>query len=157
MSRAHAGWLLALLLWPGILLAEQTAEMSAAYRADTGRADIDAGLADINHYVERHPDAFLDRLHQLTDVPRAQLRQWLLLPQRQAADLYLACELGVQLQLPCQQLLQVRDAAGEQGWQQALAAQQLTLDGGQWRALRQRMQDSYRVWARPLPQRLRGS
>ncbi|WP_057636994.1 hypothetical protein [Stenotrophomonas ginsengisoli] len=142
---------LSLLLWPVLALAEQTAELTAAYRAQSGRADIDAGLSDINYYVERHPDAFVDELHHASGVGRAQLRQWLAQPQRQAADVYFACQLGALLQLPCLQLLQARDAAGEGDWEAALAAQELRLGTAQWRQLRQRFQHSYRVWARPLP------
>lgn len=147
---------LLMLLWPGVLLAEQTAQMSAAYQPDTGRKDIDAGLVDINYYVERHPDAFVDALHHQSGVARPQLQQWLQQPGRQAADLYLACQLAVIVEQPCQQLLQARDAAGDEGWQAALQAQQIRLDSRQWRALRQAIVRSYQVWARPLPQRLRG-
>ena len=103
--------LLLMLLWPGVLLAGQTAQMSAAYQPDTGRKDIDAGLVDINYYVERHPDAFVDALHHQSGVARPQLQQWLQQPGRQAADLYLACQLAVIVEQPCQQLLQARDAA----------------------------------------------
>jgi hypothetical protein len=71
-------------------------------------------------------------------------------------DLYLACQLAVIVEQPCQQLLQARDAAGDEGWQAALQAQQIRLDNRQWRALRQAIVRSYQVWARPLPQRLRG-
>ena len=149
--RAGHAIALSLLLWPALALAEQTAEMTSAYRAQSGRADIDAGLVDINYYVERHPDAFLDELHHASGVGRAQLRQWLNQPQRQAADVYFACQLGALLEVPCLQLLQARDAAGEGGWEAALRAQERRLGAGQWRQLRQRFQHSYRVWARPLP------
>lgn len=152
---ARALILMALLLWPAVLPAEQTAEMSAAYRADSGRADIDAGLADINQYVERHPDAFVDALHHASGVGRAQLQQWLQQPGRQAADVYLACQLGAVLERPCLPLLQARDAAGEGGWKAALGQLDAGVSAAQWRQVRQRIQHSYRVWARPLPARLR--
>ena len=147
--------LLVLLLWPALLPAAQTAEMTEAYQADTGRADIDAGLQDINYYVERHPDAFVDELHHASGVARAQLQQWLDQPGRQAADVYFACQLAAVLEQPCLQLLQARDAGAQDGWEQALQAVDIHPGAGHWRQLRQRLQHSYRVWARPLPARLR--
>lgn len=154
MMRARLA-LLVLLLWPALLPAAQTAEMTAAYRADTGRADIDAGLEDINYYVERHPDAFVDELHHASGVARAQLQQWLEQPGQQAADVYFACQLAAVLEQPCLQLLQAAAQAGPGNWEQALERLDMRPATAQWRQLRQRLQHSYRVWARPLPARLR--
>lgn len=147
---------LAPVLWPAMARAEQTPEMTAAYRAQTGQRGLDAWLADLNHYVERHPDAFLDALHHGTGIARRTLRGWLDTPGRQAADLYLACQLAVLLDTPCPQLLQWRDGAGDTGWQGALAAAgqgepPLRVGAAQWQAVREALARDYRHFARPQP------
>ncbi|HIE4188221.1 TPA: hypothetical protein ACXM51_000883 [Stenotrophomonas maltophilia] len=43
--------LLSLLLAPATVLAQQTAERSAAYEVETGDRWVDAQLQDINHYA----------------------------------------------------------------------------------------------------------
>jgi hypothetical protein len=62
--------LLSLLLVPATVLAQQTAERSAAYEVETGDSWVDAQLQDINHYAERYPDAFLDEVSRYAGVPR---------------------------------------------------------------------------------------
>lgn len=168
MSR-RGGLLLGVLLLAALpASAEQTPEMTS-YRADTGQRSLDAWLADLNHYVERHPDAFLDALHHGTGVPRSQLQAWLATPGRQAADLYLACHLAQLLGQPCQRLLALRpvasaqeagteadDADADAGWQQALAgaaAQDpaLRVSAAHWQQVREHLARDYRYFARPQP------
>ena len=160
MSRAGLLLALALLAPAGDVLAEQTSEMTAAYRAQTGQRSLDAWLADLNHYVERHPEAFLDVLHHGTGIARNQLQRWLQAPGRQAADLYLACHLAVLLEQPCPRLLAVLDAAAGLGWEAALQAAGEAVDGGpaaltvtpaHWRSVRENLTRDYRHFARPQP------
>ncbi|WP_312402053.1 hypothetical protein, partial [Stenotrophomonas indicatrix] len=83
--------LLSLLLAPAIVLAQQTAERSATYEVDTGDAWVDTQLADINHYAERYPDAFLDEVSRYAGVPRGYIAALATTHRWQAGDIYFAC------------------------------------------------------------------
>lgn len=144
--------LLAMLLaLPLPALAAQTAEMTAAYQAGTGDALVDAVLTDMNHYIERHPDAFVDELQRHAGVSRQAVQGWLDSGQWQGADVYFACQMAQLINQPCAVLLDARAQAAADGWKAVLA----TLEPGpgpqHWRQLRSRLATSYRHWARPLP------
>ncbi len=83
--------LLSLLLAPATVLAQQTAERSAAYEVATGDRWIDAQLQDINHYAERYPDAFLDEVSRYADVPRGYINALFTTHGWHAGDIYFAC------------------------------------------------------------------
>jgi hypothetical protein len=83
--------LLSLLLAPATVLAQQTAERSAAYEVETGDSWVDAQLQDINHYAERYPDAFLDEVSRYAGVPRGYISALFTTHGWQAGDIYFAC------------------------------------------------------------------
>lgn len=151
-----AACLLVLALLAGPVVAQQTPEMTAAYQADTGERAVDAVLADINRYVERHPDAFVDELQRYAAVSRSVSEAWLDSGSWQAGDVYFACQLAQISERPCQHLLDARLQAGQGGWKAALASLEPALKPAHWQQLRQRIVASYRHWARPLPEGARG-
>lgn len=138
-------------LWGLPARAAQDAQLPAAWQAATGDARVDAVLSDMNHYVERHPDAFIDELHIHTGVPRQALQDWLVGGQWQGADVYFGCQMAQLLEQPCARLLQARQQAGQAGWKGALSTLEPPPQASHWRALRTRLAASYRHWARPLP------
>ena len=131
--------------------AAQTPEMTAAYTVDTGNAFVDAALRDVNHYVERHPDAFLDELEWFADGNRRQLSTWLAAAGHQGADLYFGCQLAVILERSCAAVMADFDAAGPSGWNGVLEALPQPLSAAQWSTLEDRIRASWQRWARPLP------
>ena len=134
-----------------LVAAAQTTAMTDAYRVDTGHTFVDAALTDINHYVERHPDAFLDELEWYAGAARAPMAAWLARPGQQGADLYFGCQLAALLERSCARVMADFVEAGEGGWSSVLAGLTPPLERSQWAALETRIRASYRRWERPLP------
>lgn len=135
----------------------QTPEMTLAYRPSTGQPALDAALPDINHYAERHPDAFLDELEWFAGAGRKDMAAWLAVPGHQAADLFLGCHLAAVRGQSCAVLMQAFDAAGEEGWAAVARTLEPRPDRAQWQQVAQRLRDACRRWARPVPASLRGT
>ena len=130
--------------------AAQTVEMTAAYRVNTGNAFVDTVLQDINHYVERHPQAFVDELEWFANGNRRQMETWLAAEGHQGADLYFGCQLAMVIERSCAAVMAQFDAAAG-GWQAVLDGLEPRLGRAQWAQLEARIRDSYQRLARPLP------
>lgn len=135
--------------------AEQTIERTDRYHAASGHVRLNAWLQDVNHYAERHPAAFIDELEWHAGADPVLLRTWLVPDARQAADLFLACQLAALRGTDIHPLLSGIDVSGAGQWQSVLDGLKVPLSAAEMASLEKRFQSSYRRWARPAPASLR--
>jgi len=161
-ARAGAGArhaLLAMLLLCGApalpALAQSTGEATpsdegTAYAPGTGDAWLDRQLADVNHYAERYPDAFIDELVRYGGArrgyPEALMRQhgWA------AADVWFACFWGKAIGASCREPVRARAQHPDEGWKAVVQTLPVAPDNLHWRAVRHALVASYDHWDRPI-------
>jgi hypothetical protein len=138
----------------GVAIAGQDGAGGApsAWAARSGDAVLDRRLADINAYARRYPDAFSDELVRYLDAPRALVAERLGKRGIMPADVYYACAIAHVTGRPCRSVLEAWDRAPVEDW--ATVAEGLGVVPGSPQAARlhQGITDSYRRWARPLPE-----
>lgn len=129
--------LLSLLLVPATVLAQQTAERSAAYEVETGDSWVDAQLQDINHYAERYPDAFLDEVSRYAGVPRGYISALFTTHGWQAGDIYFACFWAKASGQTCRDSVRAFSQDPEGGWEAVVKRMPIMcrggIYGGRWR------------------------
>nr|WP_313510068.1 hypothetical protein [Stenotrophomonas geniculata] len=142
--------LLSLLLVPATVLAQQTAERSAAYEVETGDSWVDAQLQDINHYAERYPDAFLDEVSRYADVPRGYISALFTTHGWQAGDIYFACFWAKASGQTCRDSVRAFSQDPEGGWEAVVKRMPSKPDNLHYRAVRHAIVASYQHWDRPI-------
>ncbi|EMR0462534.1 hypothetical protein [Stenotrophomonas maltophilia] len=142
--------LLSLLLAPATVLAQQTAERSAAYEVATGDSWVDAQLQDINHYAERYPDAFLDEVSRYADVPRGYISALFTTHGWQAGDIYFACFWAKASGQTCRDSVRVFSQDPDGGWEAVVKRMPTRPDNLHYRAVRHAIVASYQHWDRPI-------
>ncbi|WP_303637685.1 MULTISPECIES: hypothetical protein [Stenotrophomonas] len=150
MNLSLRALLLSLLLAPAIALAQQTAERSAAYEVNTGDAWIDAQLADINHYAERYPDAFLDEVSRYAGIPRSYIAALANTHQWQAGDIYFACFWAKASGLSCRDSVRAFSQNPDGGWEAVVSRLPVKPQNLHYRAVRHAIVASYEHWDRPI-------
>jgi hypothetical protein len=130
---------------------EPPRDASPAWTAGSGDALVDARLADINAYAARYPDAFVDELVRYFDAPRALVVERLGKRGATAADVYYACAIARVAGRPCRGVLDARDRAPAEDWSSLAAGLGVAPGSSEAARLQQAIVDSYRRWARPLP------
>lgn len=142
--------LLSLLLAPAIVLAQQTAERSATYEVDTGDAWVDTQLADINHYAERYPDAFLDEVSRYAGVPRGYISALATTHRWQAGDIYFACFWAKASGQTCRDIVRAFSQDPDGGWAEVVKRMPGKPQNLHYRAVRHAIVASYEHWDRPI-------
>lgn len=142
--------LLSLLLAPATVLAQQTAERSAAYEVATGDSWVDAQLQDINHYAERYPDAFLDEVSRYADVPRGYISALFTTHGWQAGDIYFACFWAKASGQTCRDSVRAFSQDPDGGWEAVVKRMPTKPDNLHYRAVRHAIVASYQHWDRPI-------
>lgn len=142
--------LLSLLLAPATVLAQQTAERSATYEVDTGDAWVDTQLADINHYAERYPDAFLDEVSRYAGVPRGYIAALATTHQWQAGDIYFACFWAKASGQTCRDSVRAFSQDPQGGWEAVVKRMPAKPQNLHYRAVRHAIVASYEHWDRPI-------
>ncbi|WP_423164248.1 hypothetical protein [Stenotrophomonas maltophilia] len=142
--------LLSLLLVPATVLAQQTAERSAAYTVGTGDRWVDAQLQDINHYAERYPDAFLDEVSRYAEVPRGYISALFTTHGWQAGDIYFACFWAKASGQTCRDSVRAFSQDPEGGWEAVVKRMPAKPDNLHYRAVRHAIVASYQHWDRPI-------
>ena len=142
--------LLSLLLAPATVLAQQTAERSAAYEVATGDSWVDAQLQDINHYAERYPDAFLDEVSRYADVPRGYISALFTTHGWQAGDIYFACFWAKASGQTCRDSVRAFSQDPDGGWEAVVKRMPTRPDNLHYRAVRHAIVASYQHWDRPI-------
>ncbi|HYQ23748.1 hypothetical protein [Stenotrophomonas sp.] len=139
-----------LLLAPATVLAQQTAERSAAYTVETGDRWLDAQLQDINHYAERYPDAFLDEVARYADVPRGYISALFTTHGWQAGDIYFACFWAKASGQTCRDSVRAFSQNPEGGWEAVVTRMAVKPENGHVRAVRHAVVASFAHWDRPI-------
>ncbi len=150
MNRSSTLLLSLLLLAPATVLAQQTAERSAAYTVETGDRWLDAQLQDINHYAERYPDAFLDEVSRYANVPRGYVSALFTNHGWQAGDIYFACFWAKASGQTCRDSVRAFSQDPEGGWQAVVKRMPVAPDNLHVRAVRHAIVASYEHWDRPI-------
>ncbi|AWH48084.1 hypothetical protein C1925_02360 [Stenotrophomonas sp. SAU14A_NAIMI4_5] len=150
MNRSSLLLLSLLLLAPATVLAQQTAERSAAYTVETGDRWLDAQLQDINHYAERYPDAFLDEVSRYANVPRGYVSALFTNHGWQAGDIYFACFWAKASGQTCRDSVRAFSQNPEGGWEAVVARMPVKPDNLHVRAVRHAIVASYEHWDRPI-------
>lgn len=124
-----------------------------AYAPATGDASVDRHLVDINDYANRYHAAFADEMARYYAVPRAYVEAMQRQPDWTAGDIFMACALAQIVGQPCRAVVREwsRDHAG--GWKAVAGRLQAEPGSEQYRRLRSALQQSYRRWDRPQPER----
>lgn len=139
-----------LLLAPATVLAQQTAERSAAYSVQTGDRWVDAQLQDINHYAERYPDAFLDEVSRYAGVPRGYISALFTAHGWQAGDIYFACFWAKASGQTCRDSVRAFSQDPGGGWEAVVKRMPVAPDNLHVRAVRHAIVASYEHWDRPI-------
>jgi len=139
-----------LLLVPATVLAQQTAERSAAYEVNSGDSWLDAQLQDINHYAERYPDAFLDEVSRYADVPRAYVSALFTAHGWQASDIYFACFWAKASGQTCRDSVRAFSQNPEGGWEAVVERMPVKPTNLHVRAVRHAVVASFEHWDRPI-------
>lgn len=147
--------LLSLLLAPATVLAQQTAERSAAYVVETGDRWVDAQLQDINYYAERYPDAFLDEVSRYAGVPRGYISALFTTHGWQAGDIYFACFWAKASGQTCRDSVRAFSQDPDGGWEAVVKRMPVKPDGAVeqarlYRTVRHAVVASYQHWDRPI-------
>ncbi|WMJ67612.1 hypothetical protein [Stenotrophomonas sp. 24(2023)] len=142
--------LLSLLLVPALAPAQQTAERSDAYQVDTGDAWLDAQLADINHYAERYPDAFLDEVARYSGVSRGYVAALLYSHGWQAGDIYFACFWAKASGQSCRDSVRAFSQDPDGGWEAVVRRLPVKPQNLHLRAVRHAVVASFGHWDRPI-------
>ncbi|WP_313179519.1 hypothetical protein [Stenotrophomonas sp.] len=155
MNRSSLLLLSLLLLAPAPVLAQQTAERSAAYAVETGDRWLDAQLQDINHYAERYPDAFLDEVSRYANVPRGYVSALFTTHGWQAGDIYFACFWAKASGQTCRDSVRAFSQNPEGGWEAVVTRMPVKPDGAVeqarlYRSVRHAVVASYEHWDRPI-------
>lgn len=147
------------ILGVGLLLAaaavaaqEAPRDATPGWAAGSGDATVDARLVDINAYARRYPDAFIDELVRYLDAPRALVAERLGKHGALPAEVYYACAIARVTGRPCRSVLEARDRVPSEDWSSVAAELGVAPGSPEAARLRQAITDSYRRWARPLPE-----
>jgi hypothetical protein len=117
----------------------------------TGDAWLDGGLADIDVYAARYPDAFAAELERYAGVPRAYVLALLEQPGWGGGDAWFACFLARATEATCRSVVRARTSAGpDADWKDVAAGFDARPGSEAWTGIRLSLADSYRRWSRPL-------
>ncbi|MDH5835307.1 hypothetical protein [Luteimonas kalidii] len=127
---------------------DPAAEVPAPWQPRTGSDWIDAHLHDMDVYVARHRDAFVDEIVRYHEAPRALVEEALADPVLHPGDVYYACALAGAIGRSCRTVLDARRQDPSEGWDAVAARFEVT--AGIDRRIRGDIAESYVRWGRPL-------
>ncbi|KAF1014234.1 MAG: hypothetical protein GAK31_03258 [Stenotrophomonas maltophilia] len=135
---------------PAVAPAQQTAARSEAYEVQSGDAWLDRQLANINHYAERYPDAFLDEVARYAGVPRGYVVALMHSHGWQAGDIYFACFWAKASGQSCRDSVRAFSQDPEGGWEAVVKRMPVKPDNLHYRSVRHAVAASFGHWDRPI-------
>jgi len=142
-------WLALLCLLPWLALAHVDAEEAQRWQPNTGNTWVDEQLIDMNAYAQRYPEAFVDEVVRYGGGQR-EMVQLLLNHGWLPADIWFACFWAQVVDMPCNELLPLRQHQRQKAWLDILQQLPVKPENEHYRALRHALVASFDHWERPI-------
>lgn len=125
-------------------------EAVPGWQPGTGDDRLDGQLRDIDRYVERHRETFIDELVRYQGADRGQVSAWLDAGEWHPGELYLACAVAVLTGRACAAVLELRAGPELEDWASLLEYLEAPPGSPVFVQLQAGVVASYRRWGRPL-------